>query len=121
MGKSQGNVDEVTYGTMIALYTSNDRETSHASVTRIEELMKEMTESNLETNTHHMNSVMNSLIRVGRLSRATALLDKMEEHYRNGNYCMKPNVVSYVTLVDSIVKSGEENAAERAENIVRSM
>ncbi len=105
--KSQGNFDEVTYGTMIALYTNKGRN-NNSSAKRAEELLNEMiNETALEANTHHMNSAMNSLVRAGNISKAADLLHKMEEEYANGNEFMKPNVVSYATLMNGWVKSND--------------
>ena len=105
--KSQGNFDEVTYGTMIALYT-NKGKNNNSSAKRAEELLNEMiNETALEANTHHMNSAMNSLVRAGNISKAADLLHKMEEEYANGNEFMKPNVVSYATLMNGWVKSND--------------
>ena len=92
--KDRGNVDEVSYGTMLALYANlhTKKSSDFSSLTaRIEELMEEMNTSstttanksnnNLQTNTHHFNIIMNSLIRVGKLTKATELLIQMEDHY----------------------------------------
>lgn len=112
--KSQGTFDEVTYGTMIALYTNNNGESNHSSAKRAEELLNEMiNEKGLEANTHHMNSSMNSLIRAGNISKAADLLDKMEEEYINGNDFMKPNVVSYATLMNGWVKSNDPQKSKQ--------
>jgi hypothetical protein len=41
--------------------------------------------------------------------------------YRSGNKGAQPNFVSFVTLIDAIVKSGERVAAQRAEDVLRQM
>merc|ERR1719253_2004511 len=83
--KAQGTFCEVTYGTMIALYTNNNGESNDSSAKRAEELLNEMiNEKGLEANTHHMNSAMNSLVRAGKISKAADLLNKMEVEYKNG-------------------------------------
>ena len=46
---------------------------------------------------------------------------RMKTMYEAGNHDARPNFVSYVTLVDSMVKSGRTDAAEQAESIVRTM
>ena len=112
--KSEGNFDEVTYGTMIALYTSKGKSNS-SSARRAEDLLNEMiNEKGLEANTHHMNSAMNSLVRAGNISKAAELLHKMEEEYKNGNDFMKPNVVSYATLMNGWVKSNDPEKSKQA-------
>jgi pentatricopeptide repeat protein len=109
--KSQLIFDEVTYGTMIALYTNKG---SRSSAKRAEELLAELiNDKGLEANTHHMNSAMLSLLREGSISKAADLLDKMEEEYRNGSEFMKPNVVSYSTLMSGWVKSNDPQKLEQ--------
>jgi hypothetical protein len=53
--------------------------------------------------------------------QSTKVFDKMMAMFKSGNKDAEPNFVSYVTLVDSIAKSGEDGAAERVEKIVRDM
>ena len=111
--KSKGACDQVTYGTMIALYTDNCA--NHFSSTqRTEELLNEIiNEHGLEANTHHMNSAMNCFIRVGDISKAVNMLERMEKEYIDGNESLKPNVVSYATLMNGWVKSNDPQKAEK--------
>uniref|UniRef100_A0A7S4ACE2 Pentacotripeptide-repeat region of PRORP domain-containing protein n=1 Tax=Pseudo-nitzschia australis TaxID=44445 RepID=A0A7S4ACE2_9STRA len=114
--KSQGIVDEVTYGTMIALYANNNRGNNDSSAKRAEELLLEMSnEGGFKANTQHMNSAMNSLIQAGNVSKASNLLDKMEEEYKNGNQSMRPNVVSYATLMNGWVKSDDPQKSKKTQ------
>lgn len=118
--KLQGIVDEVTYGTMIALYGNNKRGNNDdsSSSKRAEELLKEMrNEGGFEANTQHMNSAMNSLIQAGNISKASNLLDKMEKEYKNGNQSMRPNVVSYATLMNGWVKSNDPEKTKEANSV----
>jgi hypothetical protein len=41
--------------------------------------------------------------------------------YQSGNVDARPNFVSFVTLIDVIVKSGEKGSAQLAENMLRRM
>jgi len=117
--KSQLIFDEVTYGTMIALYTNKG---SRASAKRAEELLAELiNDKGLEANTHHMNSAMLSLLREGSISKAADLLDKMEKEYRNGSEFMKPNVVSYSTLMSGWVKSNDSTKLEQTTMVFNKM
>lgn len=118
--KSQGNVDEVTYGTVFSLYTNKGDSVSSAK--RVEDLLDEMiNEQGLAANTLHMNSAMNSLLRAGNIPKATEILDKMEEEYRNGNELMKPNVVSYTTLMNGWVKSDDPEKSTEAMKVFDKM
>ena len=132
--KDRGNVDEVSYGTMLALYANlhTKKSSDFSSLTaRIEELMEEMNTSstttgnnsnnNLQTNTHHFNIIMNSLIRVGKLTKATELLIQMEDHYKNKNYSMKPNVISYSTLMNGYAKSNNPDKAKQTKIVFKRM
>lgn len=111
--KTKGIFDQVTYGTMIALYTDNSIN-NFSSVKRTEELLNEIIEENeFEANTHHMNSAMNSFIRAGDVSKAANLLKRMEDEYMNGNGVLKPNVVSYTTLMNGWVKSNDPQKSEK--------
>lgn len=119
--KAKGTCDQVTYGTMIALYTDNCANIFF-STKRTEELLTEIiNENRLEANTHHMNSAMNSFIRAGNISKAVDLLAKMEEEYVNGSETLKPNVVSYTTLMNGWVKSNDPQKSEKATMIFEKM
>jgi pentatricopeptide repeat protein len=119
--KSQGTFDQVTYSTMIALYTNNSKHNS-SSAKRAEEVFDEMiNEKGLEASAHHINSLMNSLVSVGNIHRASALLDKMEEEYRNGNESIKPNVVSYTTLMSGWMKSNSAQKSRQSTKVFDKM
>jgi hypothetical protein len=49
------------------------------------------------------------------------VFSRMCEMYRSGNKAAQPNCVSFGTLIDAIVKSGERGAAQRAEDVLRQM
>eukprot|EP00535_Pseudo-nitzschia_heimii_P008023 CAMPEP_0197179612 /NCGR_PEP_ID=MMETSP1423-20130617/4497_1 /TAXON_ID=476441 /ORGANISM="Pseudo-nitzschia heimii, Strain UNC1101" /LENGTH=831 /DNA_ID=CAMNT_0042629539 /DNA_START=162 /DNA_END=2657 /DNA_ORIENTATION=+ len=105
--KTKGSCDQVTYGTMIALYTDNCANNSYC-MKRTEELLNEIiNENGLDANTHHMNSAMNCFIRAGDIPKAVNLLERMEDEYNDGNEILKPNVVSYATLMNGWVKSND--------------
>jgi len=116
--KSQGMVDEVTYGTMIALYANKRGGKIVPSAERAEELLNEMNnQEGFEASTQHMNSAMNSLVKAGNVGKASDLLDQMEEEYRNGNESMGPNVVSYATLMNGWVKSNDPEKSKQTQAV----
>jgi pentatricopeptide repeat protein len=45
----------------------------------------------------------------------------MEELYDNGIYSVRPNNITYTTVIESHVKNGAENAGEKAEAVLRRM
>mmetsp|Transcript_30111 Transcript_30111/g.73146 ORF Transcript_30111/g.73146 Transcript_30111/m.73146 type:complete len:901 (+) Transcript_30111:2-2704(+) len=56
-----------------------------------------------------------------KVQHAEAIFDRMLKMYKAGNKYAEVTFISYVVLVDVIVKSGEDDAAEKAEKIVRDM
>jgi hypothetical protein len=55
------------------------------------------------------------------LERTADVFQRMCEMYRSGNKDARPNFVSFVTLIDAIIKSGERGAAQRAEDVLHEM
>jgi len=114
--KSEGTADEFTYGTMLALYTNKDGNSIDSSSSqRTEELLKEITsEKGINKNTLHMNIAMNSLIKAGKIKEAVGMLEEMEEEYRNGNYFLQPNTVTYSNLMHGWIKSNDPQKSKQA-------
>ena len=55
------------------------------------------------------------------LVQAERLFKRMVEMYECGNEAVRPNRVTYVNLVNAIVRSQEEDSAERAEKLLFQM
>ena len=114
--KAEGIADEFTYGTMLALYTNKDGNSIDSSSSqRTEELLKEITsEKGINKTTLHMNIAMNSLIKAGKIKEAAGMLEEMEEEYRNGNYFLQPNTVTYSNLMHGWIKSNDPQKSKQA-------
>jgi len=114
--KAEGIADEFTYGTMLALYTNKDGNSIDSSSSqRTEELLNEITsEKGINKNTLHMNIAMNSLIKAGKIKEAVGMLEEMEEEYRNGNYFLQPNTVTYSNLMHGWIKSNDPQKSKQA-------
>ena len=114
--KAEGIADEFTYGTMLALYTNKDGNSIDSSSSqRTEELLEEITsEKGINKNTLHMNIAMNSLIKAGKIKEAVGMLEEMEEEYRNGNYFLQPNTVTYSNLMHGWIKSNDPQKSKQA-------
>merc|ERR1712224_369929 len=114
--KAEGIADEFTYGTMLALYTNKDGNSIDSSSSqRTEELLNEITsEKGINKNTLHVNIAMNSLIKAGKIKEAVGMLEEMEEEYRNGNYFLQPNTVTYSNLMHGWIKSNDPQKSKQA-------
>lgn len=55
------------------------------------------------------------------LAQSERLFKKMVKMYEGGNAAVRPNHITYITLVNAIVRSQEGDCAERAENLVFQM
>lgn len=56
-----------------------------------------------------------------RLAKVERVFRHMTKSFEAGNMDAKPNLVSYVTLINAIVNSQDKNAAERAEEVLFDM
>jgi pentatricopeptide repeat protein len=117
--KSQGAVDQVSYGTLITIYANQKGDSSARA--RVESLLKDMHETCLKPTTLVMNSVMNMWVRSGELNKAKDILDQMEEAYNNGSYELAPSVVSYTTLMNGWAKSKDARKVEKTEEVFERM
>lgn len=45
----------------------------------------------------------------------------MVSAYKSGNPAARPNLVSYVSLINAIVRSGDDDASQRAEDLIFDM
>ena len=55
------------------------------------------------------------------LERTAHVFSRMCDMYKSGNQEARPNFVSFVTLIDAIVKNGDRGAAQRAEDVLKQM
>lgn len=62
-------------------------------------------------------SVLNAWVYAGSMADAERILDTMDYLWKQGDEEMKPMLRTYKTIIDGWVKSPEEGAMERAENL----
>jgi len=78
--------------------------------------------SMVEPNVVCFTTVMSAWCRAGQVDRAERILKKMEEQYEvTGDKEVRPNSISYVTMIDGFVRQNVPNAAERAQETVDRM
>lgn len=79
-------------------------------------------DSMVEPNVVCFTTVMGAWCRAGQVDRAEHLLKKMEEQYEiTGEKDVRPNSISYVTMIDGFVRQNVPNAAQRAQETVDRM
>ena len=67
-------------------------------------------------------TVIGAWCRAGRVDRAEALLTKMEDLFEiTGEIDLRPNSISYVTMIDGFVRHDAPNAAQKAQDTVNRM
>ena len=72
-------------------------------------------------NAYNYNALISAIANSGSAHRAAQVLAQMESEYRSGHEETKPTTISFNTVIDAYAKSGEENAADKAENVLRHM
>jgi Pentatricopeptide repeat domain/PPR repeat len=119
--KSEGTVDAVSYSTMITLYANSNEGDKHKSAMKVEELLTSInTDPRLGPNSIVQNAAMNAFVQLGMTSKATELLYRMEQSYRDGGPLV-PSTVSYGTMISAWSKSADENRVRRAEETFERM
>ena len=79
-------------------------------------------DSMVEPNVVCYTTVMGAWCRVGQVDEAEEILKKMEEKYEiTGDKDVRPNSISYVTMIDGFVRQNVPNAAQRAQETVDRM
>jgi pentatricopeptide repeat protein len=90
-------------------------------VERAEAILREMEDRNM-TNSVSYSTVMHGWAKQNNVERTLEVFNRMRQMYESGNNTQaKPNYVSYVTLIDAIVKAGGPGAAQRSEDVLLDM
>lgn len=120
--KLKGRADEVSFGTMINLYCSNDGDVSSAE--KAEKLVHELRESNLKATTYIMNALINAWVKCGKVRKAKDVLDQIEDSYiasSRQDSELAPTHISYTTLMYGWAKSGDAEKATEVFERMRTM
>ena len=79
-------------------------------------------DSTVEPNVVCFTTVMKSWCSSGRVDRAEEILKKLEHQFEvTGDKEVRPNSITYVTLIDGLVRQNAPNAAQRAQETVDRM
>ena len=54
-------------------------------------------------------------------ARAERVFRRMVDAHKAGNHAARPNLVSYASLINAIIRSGDDDAAQRAEDMLFEM
>lgn len=88
------------------------------------ERLHELGFSEVATDTRHYSSVITAWAKSGSpdaVQRSMALLDRMEQNYRNGNLHAKPNSYCYNSCIHAIAKSANAGKAKQCQEILNRM
>lgn len=104
---------------------------SSSSSSQLQDHEEEEDEREIKPTTYCVNSVLNAWSQAAAYTygkqasdaahRAETILVRMEDLYRKGRIELKPNTISYNTVISAFARSGAYKAAEKAEAILRHM
>lgn len=86
--------------------------------------LDEICDKRLGPNTQHVNAVISALSQSniqGKDQMAFQLFHRMKEEYKDGNVALRPDVITYTTMISMIADSCEGNACDRAEQLLHEM
>eukprot|EP00816_Leptocylindrus_hargravesii_P011642 CAMPEP_0196813218 /NCGR_PEP_ID=MMETSP1362-20130617/34767_1 /TAXON_ID=163516 /ORGANISM="Leptocylindrus danicus, Strain CCMP1856" /LENGTH=582 /DNA_ID=CAMNT_0042189305 /DNA_START=105 /DNA_END=1853 /DNA_ORIENTATION=- len=125
---AMGNVDakpnNVNFNTVIDAWSKSGL---LGSAQRAEELLQKMEaryeagDEDVKPQTRSFNTVIDAWARSGNPERAEMLLRQMNELFENGNFDVQPNVRSFNSIINAWAKSKDNNAAQKAEEILEHM
>ena len=111
--------DVITYTSLVTAWANSNRRGFGAN--RAEEILNRMMTAGCRPNTVTFNAVLKTWCRSAEKNapeRAFNIFKQMEEEYKNGNQRVKPDRITYNTLIHTLAKSG---AMEHAQNILVQM
>lgn len=127
--------DQFSYSTTISAWARSSIHNNDTSAKNAERLLEQMEEyrskgfTHLAPTTYCVNAVLNAWSKIatnnkvnGAASRAETILKRMEQLYNDGERDeLRPNTISYNTVISAYARSGEVGSERRAERILRRM
>ena len=122
MRSSSLRPNEQLMTTMIHCYGNyNQPEAAEAVLKEMGAVYASSGEERFRPNKSSYNSAIRAWARAGNADRCKALLDEMLEKYASGNEAVKPDSMTFVSVINSLWKSGAPNASEAAIEMLRLM
>ena len=108
--------------TMIHCYGNfHQPETAESVLREMEAIYASSGNEQFRPSNRSYNAAILAWAKVGNAARCRALLDEMLETFANGNDAIKPNSKTFVSVINSLWKSGVPNAPEEAIEILQLM
>ena len=125
-GKLQGKPDRVSFNTLILAWSKTKRKNTGARVTELLETMQKMADNGDEdVRPDHvsMTTVINTLSKSAKMEKsnpvqAEAIIDRMEN---NKETALRPDVVTYTSVIKCWMECGSLRAARRAVEIIEKL
>ena len=127
-GKKDIEPDIISYTSVIAALSKNTGQNTMMQIQNIVRKVKELENTGsrvvyMDTRLYNaiMNSFENSIPGREGAQRAQNMLEEMEALHREGNQNVKPDVISYNTVLKAWAKSGVHDAAQKAQLLLDKM